>query len=124
MPVLPKISDAEWQVMEVLWMESPQTAAEITHKLEADTRWKPNTVRTLLSRLTKKGVLDYHLEGNRHLYQPLLSRESCLEAEGESFMRRFFKGATHPLLIHFAEKSNLSKSELTKLKQLLEENHD
>ena len=51
MPPLPKISEAEWTVMEALWKRSPQTASEVSKSLRRPTGWALNTVRTLLTRL-------------------------------------------------------------------------
>ncbi len=51
---VPNISEAEWEVMNVLWDRAPQTANEVIHSLQERTEWKPKTVRTLLDRLVQK----------------------------------------------------------------------
>ena len=55
MAPLPQISDAEWEVMKVLWEGGPQTAGQIVDAVAAANRWNPRTVKTLLNRLVKKG---------------------------------------------------------------------
>lgn len=52
---LPKISEAELEIMKVLWSNSPQTANEIIEELEDEMDWKPKTIRTLINRLVQKG---------------------------------------------------------------------
>ncbi len=47
----PSISDAEWEVMKVLWAQSPATAEKVVKALESKTTWKPKTVMTLINRL-------------------------------------------------------------------------
>ncbi|MEH7060984.1 BlaI/MecI/CopY family transcriptional regulator, partial [Bacillus wiedmannii] len=51
MKELPKISEAELEVMKVLWSKSPQTANEVIEALEVKMDWKPKTIRTLINRL-------------------------------------------------------------------------
>ena len=53
---LPKISDAEWQVMKVLWKESPLNASQVINELQNYTTWSPKTIHTLLGRLADKGA--------------------------------------------------------------------
>src|SRR5271154_5605869 len=115
---IPRISEAEWEVMEVFWQRLSLTAAEACSLLKSDTQWKSTTVRTLISRLLKKGILTYEIDGKRYLYSPALSREQCVEAASQSFLERIFGGAVQPLLLHFASRTRLSKRDAEKLKQL------
>ncbi len=114
-----RISEAEWEVMEVLWQRSPQTAAEVCAALHPATQWKSTTVRTLLSRLLAKDILRHTVDGKRFLYSAARSREECVEAASQSFLERIFGGAVQPLLLHFASRTRLSKGDAEKLRQLL-----
>ena len=116
------ISESEWLVMEVLWDSAPQTSQEVTQALRSEKNWADNTVRTLLTRLVKKGALtaEANPSGVR-IFLPKVSREACIQAEGESFMERLFGGAAKPLLVHFAKHSNLSAQDVEELKRLLDE---
>jgi BlaI family penicillinase repressor len=116
----PQISDAEWQVMEVLWNRHPLTANEVVEALlKQQSRWKPNTVRTLLGRLVKKGALAFEAEGNRYLYTPCFSRDQHVRDESESFLGRVFAGAAKALLVHFAEIGKLDEKDLKELKEII-----
>ena len=53
----PPVTDAEWEVMNVLWDESPRTANDVIETLSERMKWHATTVKTLLSRLVKKGVV-------------------------------------------------------------------
>ena len=120
---LPDIAESEWSIMEALWESSPQTASEVTKTLRPTTNWAENTVRTLLTRLVEKGALKTaeNASGTR-TYLPAVKRESCVRAEGESFMQRMFGGAAKPLLVHFAQNSKLTAEEVKELKQILDQN--
>lgn len=119
MPTPPPISEAEWEVMKVLWEASPRTASEIADALSAPKQWHPKTVKTLLGRLVKKGALRYKEEGNRYLYRPVFDRESYVEQESRSFIERVFGGAAAPMLVHFVEHTELSESDLEELREIL-----
>ena len=115
----PPISDAEWQVMEVLWRKHPLSANEVIEALARETRWKPNTVRTLLARLVKKAALKVESEGNRYLYTPGFSREQHVSDASESFLSRIFGGTARGLLVHFVESGKLSEADINELKKAL-----
>jgi BlaI family transcriptional regulator, penicillinase repressor len=122
---VPDIAKSEWTVMEALWERSPQTASEVTKDLSPKTNWVENTVRTLLKRLVKKGALKIGKNaGGTKIFIPVVKREDCVIAEGESFMQRIFRGAPKPLLIHFATNAKLTPSEVKELKTLLDQSID
>ena len=118
----PDISESEWAVMEALWESAPQTASEITKALRPTMNWAENTVRTLLTRLVDKGALrtDENLGGTR-VFLPAVKREACVGAESESFMQRVFRGASKPLLVHFAQNAQLKPEEVRELKKMLDQ---
>jgi BlaI family penicillinase repressor len=106
--------------MKVLWAESPKTASEIVQVLAPTEDWHPNTVKTLLSRLHRKGALKVEKQKNMFLYRPAVSEADCVQTESESFLKRVFGGAVKPLLVHFVEKQKLSASEVDELKKILQ----
>jgi BlaI family penicillinase repressor len=118
----PDISESEWTVMEVLWEQRSQTASEITKALRPSTKWAENTVRTLLSRLVEKKALKTRENaGGTRVFIPAVTREACVGAESASFMQRIFRGASKPLLVHFARKARLTRAEVLELKRLLDQ---
>ncbi|HUP48254.1 MAG TPA: BlaI/MecI/CopY family transcriptional regulator [Thermoanaerobaculia bacterium] len=112
----PQISDAEWDVMQVLWETSPLSGSEVADRLGGH----PKTVKTLLGRLVRKGVLRFREENNRYLYRPAVPRERYVEEESRSFLERVFGGEATPALVHFVESVELSEEEIRELRELLE----
>ena len=115
-----QISDAEWEVMNVLWEQSPRSASEVADALCERMSWHPRTVKTLLSRLVRKGVLRFKVEGNRYLYRPAVSREKSVREESASFMARVFGGEATPMLVHFVKNAPLSTEEIDELRSILD----
>lgn len=120
----PAISDAEWQVMEAIWQDHPVAASEVIASLGEKSGWKPNTIRTLLARLVKKGALKYSEDGNRYIYTPRFTREEHVSDASESFLDRIFGGAARGLLIHFAESGKLTNRDIADLKRILDQSKE
>lgn len=121
---IPNITDAEWEVMKVLWAGSPRTANEIVQALEGSRDWNPKTVRTLIKRLTEKGAVGYEADGRIYLYHPTVQEEECVKSETRSFLKRVYGGAMRPMLAHFIRDEQLSREELEELRKLLDERKD
>lgn len=115
----PKISEAEWIVMEVVWRKSPITALEVVQQLTSHKQWQDQTIRTMLRRLIRKKALTYKAEGKVYYYAPAVSREQCVRGESESFVERVFGGTAHPLLVQLAQETKLSPEEIAELKRIL-----
>jgi BlaI family penicillinase repressor len=115
----PKISSAEWEVMNVVWERATVTAAEVFAGLPQGHGWKQKTVNTFLARLADKGVLKVTKADNVNRYQARLRREACVASESDHFLRRVFRGAAGPLLLHFCEQQDLSKADIRELEKLL-----
>jgi BlaI family penicillinase repressor len=117
---VPAISDAEWEVMNVIWERHPVTASEIVTALASRTSWSPRTIKSMLNRLLRKGVLAHEVEGKRYLYRPLVSRERCATEASESFLERVFGGSAAPMIAHLVRNAKLSEDEIAKLRAVLE----
>lgn len=120
MKKIPKISETEWEVMQVLWAKSPLSAEEIIAKLAAQDEWHPKTAKTLLNRLVKKQALGFEKDGRAYLYHPLVKEAECVKAASDSFLDRVFGGALTPMVAHFVERKKLSAEEIRALKRLLD----
>lgn len=114
-----QISDAEWQIMKVLWQTPGLTANEVTERLAHSQEWHAKTVRTMLSRLQKKGVLEATVIDKLYRYVPQFSREECIGEASSSFLSRVFDGAFTPMMAHFVKTSPLSKKDRMELERIL-----
>jgi BlaI family penicillinase repressor len=56
---IPQISEAEWEVMKILWVKSPISSSEVVEMLEGKSSWKAKTIKTLISRLVQKKALSF-----------------------------------------------------------------
>ncbi len=116
-----RISDAEYAVMEALWLRSPQTAAQVCETVCAERGWSMPTVKTLLSRLVAKGALDTQPDGRRFLYTPTLARSAYVGGESKRLVERLFGGRAAPLFAHLAENEALTPEDISEIERLLKE---
>jgi BlaI family penicillinase repressor len=115
-----QISDAEWEIMKVLWQAPGLSATEVAERLADSTQWHPKTVRTLLDRLLKKEVVEAAVVDRLYRYTPLLSRDECVSAASNSFLSKVFDGAFTPMVAHFVKNSPLSKKDRAELERILD----
>ncbi|MGH1469307.1 MAG: BlaI/MecI/CopY family transcriptional regulator [Bdellovibrionales bacterium] len=119
---IPKISDAEWKVMEVLWSTDKQlTSTDIIEALGESAEWSPKTIKTLIHRLMKKGALLATQSSNGYLYASNIDKSYYLSTEFKGFMHKFFEGASKPMFSYFVKSADLNPEDVKELKSLLDD---
>jgi BlaI family transcriptional regulator, penicillinase repressor len=116
-----RISDAELDLMEVLWA-APEalTSAEVAEGL-VKRGWSLATVKTMLSRLVTKGAISHREDGRRFLYSPAIERETYVGTESKRFVERLFGGRLSPLVARLAEEDALDAKDIADIEALLKE---
>jgi BlaI family penicillinase repressor len=117
----PAISEAESEVMQVIWSRGPSTSEDVVAALEHHGRWQEATVKTLLNRLLTKQALAAHKDGRRYVYSAALTREDWMSAESHGFLDRMFGGQVAPLVSYFSQQRKLGKKDIEELKRLIKE---
>lgn len=118
---LPQISEAEFEVMKIVWKFAPINTNEITKRLEKTTSWSPKTIQTLIRRLVAKGALAYEKQSRIFVYRPLVEEQEYVNQESHSFLKHFYGGRISAMLSAYIENDRLSKDELETLRSLLSE---
>ncbi len=114
------ITESEWEVLKVLWDESPLTLPQIVQRLEY-TGWSTNTIQTFLARLVKKSALSTEKQGKGFLYSPAVKEQDCQTAQTKRFVDRVYDGSISSMVMGVIESGSLSKDEFERLKKLVEE---
>ena len=84
---LPQISEAEFEVMKIVWQYAPVSTNEITDRLMKTTSWGAKTIQTLIKRLTNKGALTYEKEGRVYVYTPLVKENDDITAMLSAYIK-------------------------------------
>ena len=120
---LPQISEAEFEVMKVVWKYAPINTNEITEKLTQTTNWSPKTIQTLINRLVSKKALTYEKQSRVFVYTPLVKEDEYIRRESNTFLNRFYDGNIISMLASYIEDDKLSEAEIDTLRSLLSEKH-
>lgn len=119
-----RISGAESQVMEALWRCGPLTPDGVVAQVGEVNDWTAGTVKTLITRLLRKGAIAGAREAGGYLYRPLVSRDDYVQSESQGLVDRLFGGEVAPLVAHFAQHRALTAKDVQLLKTLIAEIED
>lgn len=120
---LPQISEAEFEVMKIVWKYAPISTRDITEKLLQTTNWSPKTIQTLIKRLVTKGALTYEKQSRMFIYTPAVKENEYIGQESNSFLKRYYNGDITAMVSAYIENDRLSESELDTLRSLLSQKH-
>lgn len=111
-----KISDAELEILEVLWEAGEAlNANEIRLRLNVKKDWERTTVLTLIRRLLDKGVIAQE-KREVYYYMPCVERSDYVKEETKSFLNKFFKGNARNLAAALIEDEDLSREDIEELR--------
>ena len=119
MKQFPQISEAEYEVMKIVWKYAPINTNEITEKLTQTTPWSPKTIQTLIKRLVTKGALTYEKDGRVFVYTPTIREDEYIDQKSSSFLKRYYDGDITAMLSAYIENDRLSDTEIESLRSLL-----
>lgn len=107
-----KISDAELEVMKVIWREKEVTSLDIIEKLKY-CNWNNNTIRTLINRLIgKRAVGISKKEGKTYTYVPLIKENEYRIKQSKKFVKQFYGGSFNDMILNFIDSDEISQDEL------------
>lgn len=121
----PKISitDAEFEIMNVLWDKKSATMQEILSELNKEKTRNRNTVKTLLFRLIDKKLVESknNIGKKGFEYYPIIEKEDYISQENHNFLQKLYGGCANNLILNFVKENKLSKKDLEELVKLLED---
>ena len=118
--VLARLSEAESEIMEIVWGEGqPLTSTFILEHLTSRT-WALSTVMTALARLCEKGYLQCDRSTRTNLYSALISNEEYLEQESSEFLRKMHQNSIASMVTALNNSGAISEDEIAKLREILD----
>lgn len=119
-----QISEAEWQIMKVLWHKPGLSAAQVYNEISKENKWSDGTTRTYIRRLIDKEALRYEqdrTDSRVFYYYPAIEEKDALESESRSFLNRIVKGRTGVAIATLIKNSELTDDEITELETILKQ---
>ena len=118
----PTMSDAEREVLKVLWDHGPLGVREVATQLaKGGQAWSRSTVITLLQRLEKKGYVASDKSRFAFVFRPVQSREDVMRARMNDLAGELCDGEALPLVLAFAERHRFSPADLARFRQMIDE---
>ena len=121
-PIRPAMSDAEREVLKVLWEHGSKTVREVQGVLaEQGQEWSRSTVITLLQRLEKKGYVESNRSQFAFVFRATVSREEVMHGRLVELAEELCEGDAVPLVLAFAQQHRFSAEEIARFRKLIEE---
>jgi predicted transcriptional regulator len=117
----PGLSEAEREVLKVLWDHGPGTVRTINEELvRRGRRWAYTTVATLLQRLAAKRFLVSDPSAIPHVYRATVTRDKLLERRLKDAADELCDGQAVPLVLALVQGNRFSPEELARLRRMLD----
>ncbi len=114
------LTDAEWDILRVLWQRAgPAAAGDVQEALQSTRDWAYPTVKTLMDRMLAKGLLTLQRIRNLQLYTPAITEQQARRSELRRLLARAFGGALSPLMQFLGEEEQLDPADIAALRQLI-----
>ncbi|HWE35068.1 MAG TPA: BlaI/MecI/CopY family transcriptional regulator [Isosphaeraceae bacterium] len=116
------LTEAEVEVLKVLWDLGPSPIRAINRELEArGRRWAYTTVSTLLLRLATKGCVASDAAGVPHIYRAAVTRDELLGRRLREAADELCDGDAVPLVLALVQRHRFSPEQLARFRRLLDE---
>lgn len=111
-----KISDAELEIMRILWREKRAVSfSDIRTELSDKMGWGKSTIATLLRRLTKKGAISIQ-EREIHHYMPNITKEDYIMLKKKTLIDKLYEGSTKNFVAALCQNGELTEADIDELK--------
>jgi len=114
-----ELTQAEWDIIQVVWKHEPCAAPTVQEKLAALRKWTYSTVKTLMDRMAAKGLLTTERIRNLILYRSAITQEDAQRGEVMRAVKRAFGGAFTPMMQFMLQSDTFSQEELGKLEAII-----
>ena len=116
-----QISDAEWQVMKIIWMQGEQTSTDLIKVLAERFDWSKSTIQTLLARLVEKECLTLTQEGTSFVYSALLTLDQSRDLLVQDIKDKVCSRRIKNLLADLIAECDFTQTDLEDLEAVISE---
>ena len=117
----PRPTDAELEILTVLWSIGPATVRDVYNVISRRRTAQYSTVLTFMQIMAEKGLVRREETQRAHIYEAAKPREWTQQQLAGDLLKRAFSGSAKALLIGALAARKASKKELAEMRQLLDE---
>ncbi|MHC4117490.1 MAG: BlaI/MecI/CopY family transcriptional regulator [Planctomycetota bacterium] len=114
-----ELFESEWAILRVVWRLEPCAAPTVQEELKSQKGWAYTTVKTMMDRMVKKGLLKTQRLRNLYLYSSAVTKSQARRGEIMRTVARAFDGTLTPMMQFLIENDELSEQEYRQLEDLL-----
>ena len=115
------LTEAEWRIMKIVWELGQGTSRQVHEIASERHQWASTTVKTMLSNLVAKGLLQARLDGNKYIYRPTTPALKTLTRAADQFMDKSVDTLKGQLLCYMAQKVALTPTDIDELQGIIDE---
>ena len=117
----PRPTDAELEILTVLWTTGPATVREIHSVISRRRPAQYSTVLKFMQIMAEKGLVRRDEKERAHIYKPTRPREWTQRQLAGDLLERAFSGSAKALLVGALSARKATKEELAQMRKLLNE---
>jgi BlaI family penicillinase repressor len=114
-----ELSEGEWSIIQAVWENEPCAAPEVQEVLERQKQWHYSTVKTMMDRMARKGLLKTEKIRNLILYRSCITKKQAQKGEVMRAVKRAFNGAMTPMMQFIVDSNSLNEKQLSELEDLI-----
>jgi BlaI family penicillinase repressor len=118
---LPRPTDAELEILTVLWSRGATTVREVHETIAARKPTQYTTVLKTLQIMAEKGLVSRDEKQRAHIYEAAKPQEWTQQQLAGDLLQRAFNGSARSLMVGALSARKASKTELAELRRLLDE---
>ncbi len=118
---LPPLSQAQLEIMNVVWEQGDVTVADVWKALSGQRKVARNTILTMLMRLEEKGWLARDAQGHAHRYRATVPREATMGSMIKQLVETAFGGSAEGLMMALLQGRGVSKDEAAKIRRMIDQ---
>lgn len=115
-----ELYESEWTILQKVWELEPCAAPTVQEALQGEKGWAYTTVKTMMDRMVRKGLLKTEKIRNLYLYSSAVTRSQARKSEITRTLKRAFNGTFTPLMQFLIENDELSEEDYRHLEKLIE----
>ena len=116
-----ELFESEWAILQKVWELEPCAAPAVQEALQGEKEWAYTTVKTMMDRMVKKGLLKTEKIRSIYLYRSAVTQYQARKSEITRTLKRSFDGTFTPLVQFLIENDQLSEEEYSHLEKLIKE---
>ena len=120
-PTQISISEAEWEIMRVVWANETVTSRDVINTLESKMNWKQSTIKTLIGRLVEKEALITKKDGRKFIYSANINEDDTVRSFSEDILGRVCKKQNIKVIQQLVEEAALSQTDIEELMNQLQD---